>query len=84
MPKKRGRPSVYTDKLAAEICIRLAIGESLVQICKEDAMPAYRTVMNWLFEEHAEGDPKQGFLHKYARARGPGRTLRRPDGRDSR
>ena len=70
MPKKKiGRPSLYTDKLAAEICIRLAIGESLVQICKEDAMPAYRTVMNWLFEERAEGDPKRGFLHKYARAR---------------
>ena len=45
MPKKNGRPSLYTDKLAAEICIRLATGESLVQICKEDAMPA----MGWSF-----------------------------------
>ena len=72
MPRRRGRPSLYTDKLAAEICIRLAIGESLVQVCKEDAMPAYRTVMNWLFETYPKTDPRHEFLHNYARARGPG------------
>ena len=38
--KKNGRPSVYSPELASDICKRLAIGESLVEICREDKMPS--------------------------------------------
>ena len=62
--KKKGRPSLYTDKLASKICRRLAEGESLRAICADKAMPAISTVMGWLFDgNHDE------FLEQYARAR---------------
>ncbi len=65
-PKKRkvGRPSLYTDKLAARICRRLAEGESLRAICADKAMPAISTVMGWLFDGNHDG-----FSEQYARAR---------------
>jgi hypothetical protein len=69
MPKKRGRPSLYSDKLATEICTRLALGDSLRTICKEDKMPCISSVMNWLFAKHPPDDPKAGFLAQYLRAR---------------
>ena len=65
-PKKRktGRPSLYTEALAAKICTRLAEGKSLRSICRDDAMPAISTVMGWLFDGKHEDFPEQ-----YARAR---------------
>ncbi len=41
VPKKRkkGRPSLYTEALAAKICRRLAEGETLRAICRDKAMP---------------------------------------------
>ncbi len=62
--KKRGRPSLYTDKLAAKICRRLAEGESLRAICADKAMPGISTVMGWLFDGN-----HNGFSEQYARAR---------------
>ena len=60
----RGRPSRYTTELAADICRRLAEGESLRSICRDDTMPGLRTVMGWLFNgEHEE------FSQQYASAR---------------
>ncbi len=62
--RKAGRPSIYTEPLAAKICRRLAEGKSLRSICRDDAMPAISTVMGWLFDgEHDE------FSEQYARAR---------------
>ncbi len=65
-PKRRkvGRPSLYTEALTAEICRRLAEGESLRAICADKAMPAISTVMGWLFD-----DKHEGFSAQYARAR---------------
>ncbi len=63
-PKKKGRPSLYTEALAAKICTRLAEGETLRAICADKAMPAISTVMGWLFDgKHGE------FSEQYARAR---------------
>ncbi len=63
-PRKKGRPSLYTDALAAKICRRLAEGESLRAICADKAVPAISTVMGWLFDgNHNE------FSEQYARAR---------------
>jgi hypothetical protein len=43
-----GRPSKYTPELAAEICERLATGEPLAQICRDDHMPAFQKVYEWM------------------------------------
>ena len=43
----RGRPSSYSDEIAAEICERLALGESLHKICMDDQMPERTTVWKW-------------------------------------
>ena len=57
-----GRPSDYTPEIAAEICHRLAQGNSLRSICRADDMPSERAVFNWL-QKHDE------FVQQYARAR---------------
>ena len=59
---KMGRPSVYTDELANEICVRLGLGESLRKICLDDHIPSLATVMTWLSR-------KPDFLEQYTRAR---------------
>ncbi len=40
--------STYTEELAAEICTRISEGETLRAICREDHMPAWRTVYDWI------------------------------------
>lgn len=62
MARKPGRPSKYSAELAALICGRIAEGESLRQICRDDAMPGISTVMQWLAA-------KPEFVEQYARAR---------------
>lgn len=62
--KAGGRPELYTPKLAAEICERLAIGETLTRICQDRHMPSRQTVTRWLTDES-----KTDFLEKYSLAR---------------
>lgn len=64
--KGTGRPTIYTEELANEICARLSEGQSLTMMCREDDMPCERVVMRWLFDETAK---KSGFLQMYAQAR---------------
>jgi hypothetical protein len=59
---KRGRPPAYTPALAAEICERMAMGESLRSICRSEGMPAEVTVRSWAIED------REGFSSQYARA----------------
>ncbi len=62
--RKKGRPSRYTPELAAKLCERLAEGETLRSICRDDAMPGKTTVLRWL------SDKKNGdFRDQYAHAR---------------
>lgn len=42
-----GRPSDFTSEIANEICERLSKGEPLASICRDDHMPAVRTVSDW-------------------------------------
>lgn len=42
-----GRPSKFTPEVAQEICDRLSKGEPLAQICRDEHMPATRTVATW-------------------------------------
>jgi len=46
-PAKPGRPSTFSQEVADEICQRLSKGEPLEQICRDDNMPASRTVSDW-------------------------------------
>jgi len=43
-----GRPSKYTPELAAEMVQRLSEGEPLRQICRDNHMPEWRTVYDWM------------------------------------
>lgn len=61
--KKPGRPSSYTPEIAREICERLAAGESLRSICRDEHMPDRSTVVAWVVED------RHGFSSQYARAR---------------
>lgn len=56
------RPSLFNDATAEEICIRIMCGDSLAEICRDEEMPAYRTVMRWLKDDEA-------FRRNYASAR---------------
>jgi hypothetical protein len=58
----RGRPSKFSPELGAEICGRLAGGESLYSICKSDHMPDIVTVYRWMVKD-------EDFRQQYARAR---------------
>ena len=58
------KPKVpYSPALAAEICARLARGESLRSICSTPEMPDESTVRGWYVDNH------EGFAPQYARAR---------------
>ena len=65
-PKKRktGRPSLYSEVLAAEICRRLAEGETLRSVCRDKEMPDKATVLRWLGDK-----AKTDFRDQYAHAR---------------
>ena len=43
-----GRPSTFTDEIFDQICTRLANGEVLKAICRDDAMPDRATVLRWI------------------------------------
>jgi hypothetical protein len=50
-PRPLGRPSSCSTELAAEICERLAAGESLRQICDDGHLPNRSTVFGWLHRD---------------------------------
>lgn len=60
----QGRPSKYEPELAETILMRLAGGETLRQICRDDAIPvAHPTVLDWVRRD------VEDFSDRYARAR---------------
>lgn len=61
--RKNGRPSIYSKKLADTICTRIAGGESLRSVCRDDGMPVLSTVLLWVV------DDREGFSEQYHRAR---------------
>lgn len=56
-----GRPTTYTKELADTICERIALGESMRSISRDETMPAMSTIFKWL-REHEE------FSKQYVRA----------------
>lgn len=57
-----GRPTDYSLELTDLICERLACGESMRSISRDDGMPAMSTLFKWL-REHDE------FSQQYAKAK---------------
>lgn len=53
------KPSTYTQATADEIVSRLSEGEPLTQICRDEGMPAKRTVSDW---RKAHEDFDEAFL----------------------
>lgn len=62
-PIGRGRPTSYTEEFAAEICKRLALGETLKGICRSEYLPSSSTVLGWVL------DDREGFSDRYKAAR---------------
>lgn len=58
MPRK----SNYTPEIAEAICARIEAGEPLATICRNNAMPGVRTVLEW-------AEKNEGFADQYRRAR---------------
>lgn len=61
-PNKVGRPEVYTQELADQLCMYLAMGESMRTACAHEGMPAMSTVFTWFRTQ-------PGFTDQYARAK---------------
>lgn len=57
-----GRPTIYTEDLANEICRLIMEGDSLRKICASGSMPNRSTVHEWLANNH-------DFADQYVRAR---------------
>lgn len=62
---KMGRPTDYSPELAEVICLRLAEGESLRAVCRDEEMPAKCTVLRWIARN-------EDFRAQYVRAKAEG------------
>jgi hypothetical protein len=60
----RGRfASLYTAELAERILNEVQAGRALLQVCRDDGIPAYATVYGWVLRD------VEGFAARYVRAR---------------
>lgn len=57
-----GRPTDYTLEITDKICERLAAGESMRSVSRDETMPAMSTLFKWI-REHEE------FSQQYAKAK---------------
>lgn len=62
--RKPGRPSIYSEAIATEICNRIMVGESLKAICRDAHIPDITTILNWLLRPA----PNE-FVLRYKKAR---------------
>ena len=60
--RARGRPSIYTEAVAAKVCELIASGKSLRRIANRKGMPALSTMLKWL-------QSRDDFTILYAKAR---------------
>ncbi len=58
----RGRPTIFSEEIATQVCTRIASGETVANICERDGMPTRDTFYRWKRE-------KPGFSDKVTRAR---------------
>lgn len=57
-----GRPSIYSEELAAKILARIATGESVRSVSRDNEMPAMSTIFDWAINNTT-------FSEHYARAK---------------
>jgi hypothetical protein len=62
--KERGRPTIYSEEIAKQVCTETAQGKSLRSICKNNDLPHRHTIMYWLQDED-----KVDFFDRYTRAK---------------
>ncbi len=62
--------SIYTEEIAGRICERLSEGESLREICRDEAMPHFNTVYEWC--DTKSGAYRVGLDVRIAQARARG------------
>ena len=60
--RPQGRPTSFSEEKARIICDRLADGESLRSICRDEGMPVLQTVYGWMHT-------RPSFVEQYLRAR---------------
>lgn len=60
-PKKKGRPTTFTQQLADQICERMANGETLRAVCRDIDLPP-STVIEWTMNNKT-------FSEQYTQAR---------------
>lgn len=66
--KPRGRPTIYSSKIADHICREIAKGRSLKNICTNDSgMPTEMTVYSWLQKDNKYFN--EDFFYKYRLAK---------------
>lgn len=62
----------YSDNIGNEICVRVAHGQSLREICALEHMPSWNTLTHWLYSDFDEGtvhgERMQRFQREYAKA----------------
>jgi hypothetical protein len=85
---RTGRPSSFTQEMADAICERLCEGEPFRAICRDEGMPAWRTVYDWMkvhkeFSAHIACAREEGFDAIAERARQTARGKTNKAGGDS-
>ena len=50
-----GDKTLYTPEIMAEICERIANGETLTQMCKEERLPSVSTINSWVLADKIPG-----------------------------
>jgi hypothetical protein len=51
--RKQGRPTIYSQKLVDTILDRIANGESLRTVCKDERMPHISTIIQWKLDNES-------------------------------
>jgi len=64
-----GRPTIYSDEIAKEICEHIAGGKSLREYCRIESKPSTSTVCRWIvgkpefWAQYASAREAAGFAH---------------------
>lgn len=67
---KQGRPTKFNQKIADEICDRIAEGETLRKICQDEHLPFRSTIHRWLLNSDMKDFCDQYTLARQIQAHG--------------
>lgn len=69
IPKKNGRPALFTPELGKRICDLIAEGKSLRQIAAVKGIPSIPCILSWLLKAEAGDNTYKDFFNQYTHAR---------------